>query len=479
MSTPSLLVTDLSKTYGSVHALINISLQCVPGEIHAVLGENGAGKSTLVGILAGFVHPDQGGVQVAGSAMELGEPFKAKNLGIGMVHQHFTLVPSFTVAENLALAALPHLYASADPHRLSRRAAELADELGWKLDLRARTSSLSVGARQRLEILKVLSADPQIIIFDEPTAVLSKEEVADFFRVLRALREQRKTVILIAHKLSEIIEISDRVTVLRKGRLVATALTGEVNESTLAGWMVGDIPALETKSPRAAGQPVVRAQAICVKGERGENAVSNVSLEVCAGEIVGIGGVDGNGQIELAEALAGVRSIENGTLTWQGMPTPGDVAVGYIPQDRQTEGLALTMSVQDNLLVACHRLPALCRGPFLRLRAIREWAKAVIERFSIAVSNAASPVGALSGGNQQKVVVGRALAINPPLLVAVNPTRGLDVRAAAFVQDQLLAARSAGAAVALFSSDRDELALLSDRSLVMSSGAFVEAGASS
>lgn len=459
-------VAGVSKRYGSVQALDQVSAEFHPGEIHAVLGENGAGKSTLMGVLSGFVSPDDGSVSIEGEPVPLGDPYRTRRAGVSMVHQHFTLVPAFTVAENLALASVGSL-AAVHPERLASPALKQAAALGWTLNADSRVRDLPVGVRQRIEILKALTDEARVLIFDEPTAVLSADEVDDLFRVLRALRDQGKTVLLIAHKLAEVMAIADRVTVLRRGKFVATATTDSVDAPMLAHWMVGS-----TENPSPQGStvvngvrgPTLEVREVFVVGDRGEMAVRGVSLSVEPGEILGIGGVDGNGQVELAEAVAGVRPVRSGTV----VGSSGCVA--YIPQDRQTDGLALSMSILDNLLIEGHRRPELRKGPLLLSGKIRRWAHELVDRFDIRIGKLGDPVSSLSGGNQQKVVVARCLDHTPQLLVAVNPTRGLDIQATRFVHDQIRGAAKQGAKVVLFSTDADELAELSHQQLTMASG---------
>lgn len=459
---------NISKRYGTVRALADVSAEFQPGEVHAVLGENGAGKSTLMGVLAGFVVPDSGSIELEGAAFPVGQPYATRGLGISMVHQHFMLVPQFTVEENLALAQITSLFSLSKVPARAARALEIAKDLGWQIDPHAKVRDLPVGVQQRIEILKALADDASIVIFDEPTAVLSAEEVEDLFRVIRKLKDEGRTIILIAHKLAEVMAIADRVTVLRRGEFIATAeLDGTVSTEQLAAWMVGEMAAPTDRDPRNldSSQQVVRAEGITARGDRGEVAVRGVGFSIRAGEILGFGGVDGNGQVELAEVLAGVRRFE-GTLT-----APDAV---YVPQDRQVDGLALGMSIRENLWIAGHDREALTSGPFLRLGGLRAWADALVEHFGIKIGSISDPVSSLSGGNQQKVVVARSLDRNPEFLIVVNPTRGLDLKATIFVHEQIRAAARSGAAVALFSTDRDELDALSDRKVYLSAGSLFE-----
>lgn len=466
-----LAVESVSKSYGALRALDRVSLEFAPGEVHAVVGENGAGKSTLMGVLSGFVSPDEGRVTLDGRALPLGDPAQVKRFAIQMVHQHFMLVPTFTVAENLALARLEALGAPLDVPSLAKPALDLADELGWSLDPDALTRDLPVGVQQRVEILKALAGEAKVLILDEPTAVLSQAEVIDLMGVVRRLRDRGATVLLIAHKLSEVLGVADRVSVLRRGKWVGTVEAAGADARSLAEMMVGDLPNFSTPNLILSDDVGLRVRELVVDGDRGERAVDAVSFDLIRGQILGVGGVDGNGQVELAEALVGIRRAHSGTLEWAG--ASGEVA--YVPQDRQQDGLALDMSIADNLLLTGLNRAGLLVGPLLRLPSIGRWARGLVERFDIKAQSERSPVASLSGGNQQKVVVGRALSAKPKLLVVVNPTRGLDIRATSYVHEKLLEEARAGAMVVLFSTDLDELASLSDRTLYMSRGRL-EAG---
>lgn len=459
---PILSVKSVTKRYRSVAALQDVSADFYPGEVHAVLGENGAGKSTLMGILAGFVVPDFGTVTLRGGPAPIGRPFEARDDGIQMVHQHFMLVPNFTVEENLALSGMRGLWQSLDTKALSKNALARASDLGWKVDADERTGSLPVGVQQRLEILKGVADRALVLILDEPTAVLSPSEVNDLFRVLRELKDQNIAIILIAHKLSEVMAIADRVTVLRRGKWVASCRIEETNAEQLEHWMVGEVPHREAAISTSSGETLLDVQSIDVLGDRGNLAVKQAQFQVASGEILGIGGVDGNGQIELAEALVGVREVAHGDIQ-------RPEATGYIPQDRHQDGLALGLSIEENTLLS-HVPQDVEKGPMLVRTKVRRWASDIVDRFRVKIGEITDPVASLSGGNQQKVIVGRVLSQNPKLIVAVNPTRGLDIRAANDVHERLRDAAKAGAAVVLFSADLDELALLSTRQLAISRG---------
>jgi len=463
----SLRVEGVSKRYGAVQALDNISLEFVPGEVHAVLGENGAGKSTLMNVLAGFSKPDYGSVSLGEEPLPSGSPILSQRAGIEMVHQHFTLVPEFTVRENLALNALLGLGGRLDLEGLSEPALEQGRALGWNIDAQSKVADLPVGTQQRVEILKVLARGSKVVIFDEPTAVLSPPEVDELFNVMRRLKDSGRILILIAHKLAEVLSVADRVTVLRRGKWIATADRSEVDERQLATWMVGDLPAIREHSGTAELVPGLVASNLRVLGDRGEVAVDEVELEVRRGEIVGIGGVDGNGQVELAEALAEIRPLSSGTISHKFS------RIAYIPQDRQADGLALTMSIADNLVAA--GIPdQLKLGPWINPMAVRTWAADLIQKFEIKAERPETKAETLSGGNQQKIVVARNLSETPDFMVVSNPTRGLDIRATDYVHSQIEAARAKGAAVILFSTDLDELAALASRTLFMSRGRLRE-----
>lgn len=453
---PILCVRSVSKRYGAVHALASVSTEFYAGEIHAVLGENGAGKSTLMGILGGFITPDSGSIESVGNPWPVGKPSAVRESGLAMVHQHFTLVPEFTVAENLALSAMKGLAKPLNVAKASRGAVDIAKNLAWDLNLASITKTLPVGAQQRIEILKALSADPSILILDEPTAVLAPDEVEDLFRVLRNLRDQGKAILLIAHKLSEVMAVADRVTVLRKGSWVASAQIHQVSPDQLAKWMVGEETNVSAGLPvTTTSETFLEVADLHVLGDRGEEAVQGASFKVSKGEIMGFGGVDGNGQVELAECLAGVRQAVSG-----GLELPSDARIAYIPQDRQSDGLALSLSIIDNLLIEGYTKRDLRRGPFLWTSKVRKWAQDLISRFAIKVGSPSDPAKSLSGGNQQKLVVSRTLSESPDLIVAVNPTRGLDLGATAYVHEQIRAAARRGAAVVLISTDIEELTAL-------------------
>lgn len=465
---PSVEVRDLRKRFGTVQALSGASLSALPGEIHALLGENGAGKTTLLNVLDGMVAPDSGEIRVGGRPVAPRSPRDAVALGIGLVHQHFTLVPRLTVLENVALGIRSGPLGLGWPlDRVRQGLRSLAEDTGLEVAADAPVETLEVSARQRVEILKVLMRDPTILALDEPTAVLAPAEVERLFGMLRRLANGGRTILLIAHKLDEVLSVADRVTVLREGRTVLEAPRAAVDGPALARAMVGrELPAPDAPPASAPGPVVARLQGVSVPGERGIGGLRDVSLEFRRGEIVGIAGVDGNGQRALARVLAGRGSPESGQVE---LPA----RVGFVPGDRREEGLVLDFDLAGNVALALHDDPAWRRGPALRWRAIREETAGLIGRYGIRAPGPGTPVRALSGGNQQKVVVGRELDRDPDLLVVENPTRGLDVAAAGFVHAELRR-RSRDRAVVLLSTDLDEILALSDRVLVMVRGACME-----
>ena len=457
-----LSVNGVSKKFGPLEALKPLSVDFLPGEVHSVVGENGAGKSTLMNILGGFLSPSSGAVELEGKALPKGDPQRSRSLGIEMIHQHFKLVPAFTIEENLMLSQL-----GAGVHSIEAIKTK-AEQFGWDIPWLSRIRDVSVGTQQRVEILKSVSTNPSVIIFDEPTAVLAKDEVSELLQFLRQLAQEGKTVILIAHKIEEVLSVSDRITVLRRGEHIGTMLRSEVEAEKLVDMMIGG--AVETLTSSAfvldETKTALEAKDLWVKDDRRQNAVQGLSLRVQRGQIVGIGGVDGNGQVELAEALAGVRHIEKGTITLGEDKLDFDKTfVGYVPQDRQVDGLATDLNLIENMTVS-----SLMNGePFSRKGQIDK-ATSLVSKYSIKAKSAKDLAKQLSGGNQQKVILARVLDQNPQVLVVVNPTRGLDVKAAGFVHQKLLEAAEQGAYVIVITTDRDELFAVSNQQWFLSRG---------
>ncbi|MDR7417594.1 MAG: ABC transporter ATP-binding protein [Armatimonadota bacterium] len=479
--TPVVELSGITKRFPGVVANDAISLAVAPGEIHAIVGENGAGKSTLMKILYGLYRPDEGTIAVRGRPVTLDTPHRAIELGIGMVHQHFMLIPRFTVAENVILGAEP---AQAGRLRLGEahaRVAALADQYGFAVDPRAEVGALSVGEQQRVEIIKVLYRGAEVLILDEPTAVLTPQEVDDLFVNLRRLRAEGKTIVFISHILEEVLAIADRITVLRAGRVVGTLAARRATKSQIAEMMVGRPVLMDLAVvPMEPGAVRLRLEDAVVVGARGRPAVRGVSLAVRSGEIYGIAGVEGNGQSELVEGIVGLRPFVSGRLfvgdqdvTRAGVREIRLLGVAHIPEDRHKGGLVLPMDVWENLILGHHARAVFGRGALLDRRRITEFAEERVRRFDVRTPSLATPVLALSGGNQQKVVVAREFGFEPAVLIASQPTRGLDIGATEFVRRQILDARAAGMAVVLVSAMLDEVLSLADRIGVMSAGQIV------
>jgi general nucleoside transport system ATP-binding protein len=482
----------ITKRFPGVVANDAVDFEAEIGEVHALLGENGAGKSTLSNILTGLYRPDEGEIVLYGEPVRFANPREALDAGIGMVHQHFRLVETFTVAENMALGEhRPGKRSSfrIDPGRIEAKVSELSDRYGMDVDPRARVWQLSLGEQQRVEILKALYRDARILILDEPTAVLTPQEAEVLFATLRQMVADGRTVIFISHKLNEVAAVSDRVTVLRGGRSVATVAMADATPRSLASLMVGRELADQVREARPdPGEPRLEVADLWVAGSRGESAVRGVSLVVRAGEIVAVAGVAGNGQRELAEAIAGLRMPERGTITVSGKALRlGDpqaslgAAIAFVPEDRMATGAAPGLSIASNLVLRSYRDPALSRGPLLMLGRIRVRAVRLIERYRIATPGPMLPARQLSGGNLQKVVIAREFSGNPRVVIAASPTQGLDVGATETVRSYLREAAVGGAAVLMFSEDLDEILELADRIDVIYEGAIageVPAGAS-
>ncbi len=479
---PLLEMRGICKQYGTTVALDRVDLTGCAGEIHAILGENGAGKSTLMNILSGMTMPDSGAISLRGSLVQLRSPAEARAHSIAMVHQHFTLVPAFTAAENFALDVKGGNSAHFSVREAAAPIFKKAEELGWVFDPEARVRDLPVGVQQRMEIVRALATGAEILVFDEPTAVLAENEIEELFAVLRRLKEEGRLVLLIAHKLTEIMAAADRVTVLRKGKNAAVSDISSTNVAQLAAWMVQGSEVLEPahvlpsllprRSSAEGGETLLKADKLVVYGDRGEAALRGVSMEVRAGEVLGIGGVDGNGQTELAEALAGLRKTAEGSITWKGGRfLPGrTLTAAYIPQDRRRDGLAVNMTIEENLLFEAVKDREYRKWSLLRRHSLRKLGQRLVEEFDIRTSSMFLPASSLSGGNQQKIIVARALYRNPEWIVALNPTRGLDIGAARYVHTRLLQARERGASIVLISTDLDELRAVADRAAILSGG---------
>jgi ABC-type uncharacterized transport system ATPase subunit len=453
-----------------------------PGEVHALLGENGAGKSTLMSILYGLYHPDEGEVLVDGEPVKVDSPSKAIELGIGMVHQHFMLVPVMTVTENIVLGNEPRRGGGLlDVREGSRKVGELSQRYGLAVDPEALIEDVTVGAQQRVEILKTLYRDARILVLDEPTAVLTALEARELFEVLNALKADGVAIVFISHKLGEVLEIADRVTVLRRGRKIDTVPAADATEQSLARLMVGRDVLLEVeKSSAATGDPVLEVEDLHVLDDRELETVRGVTLTVRGGEIVALAGVDGNGQPELVDAIAGLRSVRSGTIRIAGTDVTRDsvretcdAGVAHIAEDRHLRGLVLDFTLAENLALREYYKPELSKSGLLRIGHINARARELLEEYDVRGGSPGTLASALSGGNQQKVCVAREIASNPSLLLAHQPTRGLDVGAIEFVHRRLVAERDAGRGVLLVSLEFDEVRSLADRILVIYEGEIV------
>ncbi len=475
---PLLELHGITKSFGALRANDGIDLDVRQGEVHALLGENGAGKTTLMNILYGLVHPDAGEILLNGVPIRITSPRAAIRHHIGMVHQHFMLIPNLTVVENVILGLPVEREPFLDLRAATARLRNLSDEYGLAVDPTALVANLPVGVQQRIEILKALYRGAELLVLDEPTAVLSPGEIHDFFRVLKGLVAKGLSAIFISHKLEEVLEVSQRITVLRRGRKVGTIAVDQASLQVLAEMMVGrQVVSRARPQPHPFGPPILRVDGIEAVDDGGQPALKEVSFQVRGGEVLGIAGVDGNGQQQLAEVLAGLRPARAGRITVSGTDLTGcppEVfirhGVGYVPADRQNVGLILDFSVDENLVIKRSDQPAFSRHGVLRPTAIHGYARRVVDAYDIRDAGQETRVRQLSGGNQQKVVLAREIEDGPVLMVAVHPTRGMDIGATEYVQQRILEQRDQGVAVVLISSELEELLLLADRIAVMFRG---------
>ncbi len=472
---------QITKKFPLVLANDNVDFTVQQGEIHALVGENGAGKSTLVNILYGLLRPDRGTIRINGQAVRLSDPGDAINLGIGMVHQHFMLIPLFTVAENVVLGQEPSSGGVVDIRQANRIVRELSEQYGLKVDPTARVESLSVGIEQRIEIIKVLYRGAEILILDEPTAVLTPQEVDELFDIMRSLKDQGKTIIFISHKLQEVMAISDAVTVMRRGKVVGTVAIQDTSRQEIATMMVGrQVLFRIQRTPAEPGETVLSVKDVNALDNKNLPALRDISFDIREGEILGIAGVEGNGQSELVEVLTGLRRAQTGKVELNGQVitnyTPRAIrerGTCHIPEDRHRRGLVLDFSVAQNMVLGIHYCSPYIRKMLLdviNFGPIREKAQRLLREFDIRPPDQQNPAGNLSGGNQQKVIVARELDQNPKLLIAAQPTRGIDVGSIEFIHQRLLQARDDRKAVLLISADLEEILSLSDRIAVMYEG---------
>ncbi|HBY08539.1 MAG TPA: heme ABC transporter ATP-binding protein [Chloroflexi bacterium] len=479
--TLALEVRNITKRFPGVLANDRVNFALKKGEIHALLGENGAGKSTLMNVIYGLYSPDEGEFFVDGQPAEIHNPHDAISAGIGMVHQHFMLVPVFSVAENIILGSEVTRATKLDLRTARREIRELSQQYGLDVDPRAIVEELPVGIQQRVEIVKALYRKAKILVLDEPTAVLTPQEVEGLFRVMRQLTERGVSIIFITHKLKEVLAVSDSITVMRRGQVVGTTTPAETDENGLAEMMVGREVLLEVeKGPAQPKEIVLEVKDLSVYDERQVEVVRQVSFDVRAGEILGIAGVQGNGQTELAEALTGLRSVFSGTIRLNDTALPfenpralTEAGVSHIPEDRQKHGLVLPYSIADNLVLSSYYKKPYAQNGRRNFQAVLGNSVELVEQFDVRTPGPQVPAGNLSGGNQQKVIVARELSRPVKLLIANQPTRGLDVGSIEYIHKQIIKERDAGAAVLLISAELDEIKSLADRIAVMFHGEIV------
>ena len=469
---------EITKVFGEFVANDKINLQLRKGEIHALLGENGAGKSTLMNMLAGLLEPTSGEIVVNGQVVKLDSPSKAASLGIGMVHQHFMLVEAFTVAENIILGSELTKNGVLDIARATKEIMDLSERYGLAVDPSAKVADISVGAQQRVEILKTLYRGADILIFDEPTAVLTPSEIDELMAIMKNLVKEGKSIILITHKLDEIRAVSDRVTVIRRGKSIETVEIVGATNADLAEMMVGRSVSFKTEKQAAQPKEVVLSiKDLVVNENRGVPAVKNLSLDVRAGEIVGIAGIDGNGQSELIQAITGLRKIESGSIELKGRSISGlhprqitEMSVGHVPEDRHRDGLVLDMMISENIALQTYYKEPLSKNGILNYGNIISHAKKLMQEFDVRAASEIVPASALSGGNQQKAIIAREINRDPDLLIVSQPTRGLDVGAIEYIHKRLIEARDNGKAVLVVSFELDEILNVSDRIAVIHDG---------
>ncbi|ODP28853.1 Putrescine transport ATP-binding protein [Paenibacillus nuruki] len=480
-ATPVVELKQITKVFPGIIANDSISFKLHKGEIHALLGENGAGKSTLMNIVFGLYQPEEGSIEVNGEPVIIDSPNRAIELGIGMVHQHFKLVQPFTVTENIILGSEPKKGTRINYKKATEEIRQLSEQYGLQVNPNAKIHDISVGMQQRVEILKTLYRGAEILIFDEPTAVLTPQEISELMEIMKRLVAEGKSIILITHKLKEIMQIADNVTIIRRGKVVDTVKKSETTPQELAEKMVGrNVTFKVDKKPAEPGSVVLEMANIVSNNKEGTAVLQGLNLQVRAGEILGIAGVDGNGQSELIEALTGLRHVDGGTVKLLGQDITNmsprkitESGVSHIPEDRHKHGLVLDFSVSENMVLETYYKPPFNKGGFLNFDAIDKHATRLVERFDVRTPSIATHARSLSGGNQQKAIIAREIDKNPTLMIAAQPTRGLDVGAIEFVQQQLIAQRDQGKAVLLISFELDEIINVSDRIAVIYEGQIV------
>jgi simple sugar transport system ATP-binding protein len=478
---PVVELKQITKRFPGIVANDSISLTLRKGEIHALLGENGAGKSTLMNILFGLYQPDEGSIEMDGKLVTIDNPNTAIKYGIGMVHQHFKLVQPFTVTENIILGMEPKKGTNIDYKSASAKVAKLSEQYGLQVNPNSKIQDISVGMQQRVEILKTLYRGADILIFDEPTAVLTPQEIVELMAIMRRLVAEGKSIILITHKLKEIMEISDRVTIIRRGKVIDTVDTNQTNPNDLAEKMVGRRVSFKIdKAEPQIGEPVLEMNQVKLTSKDNVPLLNGIDLNVRAGEIVGIAGVDGNGQTELIEAITGLRKVNSGTITLSGTNITNlsarkiiENGISHIPEDRHKHGLVLDFSIKENMILETYYKPPFSKGALLEQDVIAEHAEKLVKAFDVRTPDIETKARSLSGGNQQKAIIAREIDKNPDLLIAAQPTRGLDVGAIEFVHQQLIKQRDEGKAVLLISFELDEIINVADRIAVIYGGKII------
>ena len=475
---------NITKRFPGIVANDNITLQLKKGEIHALLGENGAGKSTLMSVLFGLYQPEEGIIKKNGQVVQIRDPNDANALGIGMVHQHFKLVECFSVLDNIIMGVEPCKHGFLQKGEAREKVISLSEKYGLHVDPDALVEDITVGMQQRTEILKMLYRDNEILIFDEPTAVLTPQEIEELMQIMRNLAAEGKSILFISHKLNEIMAVADRCTVLRKGKYIGTVSIQDTNQKELSRMMVGrDVEFVVHKEPAKPGKTILEVEGMTVASKaHSNNAVKNVSFTVRAGEIVCIAGIDGNGQTELVYGLTGLEPLKGGKIMLEGQDISGTsirkrstMGMSHIPEDRHKHGLVLDYTLEDNMVLQRYFEPEfVSKAGFLKRKAIRDYATRLIDQYDVRSGQGPVTVArSMSGGNQQKAIVAREIDKDPELLIAVQPTRGLDVGAIEYIHKQIVAQRDAGKGVLLVSLELDEVMALSDRILVMYEGEIV------
>lgn len=478
---PAVHLSGVTKRYPGVVANRDVELKVMPGEVHAVVGENGAGKSTLMKIIYGMVRPDEGTIRINGEETHFKSPKDAIDASIGMVHQHFMLADNFTVLENVILGSEPRRGVQIDFQSASDRITELGETYGLKLDPSVRVATLSVGERQRVEIIKVLYRGARILILDEPTAVLVPQEVDDLFDSIRDLTGRGETVIFISHKLEEVLSIADTITVMRAGETVGTTTPDQVDARQLAEMMIGsELPSPQTRESTVQEEVLLEVSDLSLRSGSGREVLSGIGFTIRAGEIVGVAGIEGNGQAQLVDSLMGLERSATGLVRLRDKDISQFEArarraegIGFIPEDRQKQGLLLTSPLWENAALGHQYQEPYAKGPWIDKRGARKQTEEIVRRYGVMTPGVDVPAMALSGGNQQKLVVGREIMANPVVLIAAQPTRGIDIGAQAAVWEELKTARAAGMGILLISADLEELIGLSDTIHVLFEGEFV------